>query len=256
MQRQNIVLCQGSKILNHQTLFMKNWILFSVVALLFASCNKDNREYPNPVEQTFNLTGFRKINAGESFNVTITQGADFSIKAKGRPADLADLNLSVVPAGNILEIKYNHYEPTRYRVDFTITLPVLSQLNLSGNGKGTINGFADQSSSLQTVLSGNAELNLTGTAINLPVDLSGNAKLNVSGNTLSLYGNISGNAALHAYDVIATDVDISVSGNAHAYVFPQQSFFADASGESRVFYKGNPVQTNLTTSGNGKIIRE
>ncbi|MEJ0106842.1 MAG: DUF2807 domain-containing protein [Bacteroidota bacterium] len=235
---------------------MKNWILFSVAALLLASCNKDNREYPNPAEQTFNLTGFKRINTGESFNVTIIKGADFSIKAKGRSADLADLNLSVVAAGDVLEIKYNHYEPNRYRVDFTITLPVLNQLTLSGNGKGTINGFAGQSSSLRAILSGNAELNLTGVSINLPIDLSGNAKLDVSGNTLSLYGNISGNAALHAYDVIATDVDLGASGNAHAYVFPQQSFFADASGESRVFYKGNPVQTNLTTSGNGKIIRE
>jgi hypothetical protein len=234
---------------------MKNWIFVFTLAFIFASCHKEGREYSNPQERTISVTGFKKIYAGGSFTVDIVKGNDFSVKAKGRPADLDDLDLTVT-TGDILNIEYDHYEPGRYRVDFTITLPLLTQVNLSGDAGGKVNGFADQQTLLRTVLSGNGELNLNGTAINLPVDLSGNAKLTVSGTTLSLYGDISGNAALHAYTVTATDVDINASGNAHAYVFPQQSFFVEASGESRVYYKGNPSQTNFTTSGNGKIIRE
>jgi hypothetical protein len=234
---------------------MKNWIIVSALALVFASCHKEGREYSNPQERTISVTGFKKIYAGNSFTVDIVKGNDFSVKAKGRPADLDDLNISVT-TGDILNLEYNHYEPGRYRVDFTITLPILTQVNLSGNAQGKINGFANQQTALRTVLSGNGELTLNGAAINLPVDLSGNAKLTVSGATLSLYGDLSGNGVLQAYGVTATDVDIAASGNAHAYVFPQQSFFVDVSGESRVYYKGNPSQTNFTTSGNGKIIRE
>jgi hypothetical protein len=234
---------------------MKHLILFSFAAMILVSCHKDNREYPNPVEKSFDFTGFNKINAGNSFTVTITKGANFTIKAKGRPADLADVDINVTN-GNILDIKYNDYDPGRYRIDFTITLPVLNQLNLSGNATGKIDGFADQPSLLRAILSGNAELQITGTAVNLPINLSGNAVLNVSGNTESLYGNLSGNAKLNAFDVTATEVDISASGNAKAYVFPQQSIFAEATGESRVYYKGNPAETNFTTSGNGKIIQQ
>ncbi len=234
---------------------MKNWVLVSALVLLFTSCTKEGREYSNPEERIIAVTGFKKIYSGGSFTVDIAKGNDFSVKAKGRPADLDDLTLTVT-TGDILNIEYDHYKPGRYRVDFTITLPMLTQVNLSGDAKGKVNGFAEQQTVLRTVVSGNGDLNLTGTAINLPVDLSGNAKLTVSGTTLSLYGNISGNAALHAYDVTATEVDIEVSGNGHAYVFPQESFFVDASGESRVYYKGNPSQTNFITSGNGKIIRE
>jgi hypothetical protein len=234
---------------------MKNWIFVSALALVFASCHKEGREYANPQERTINIADFKGINAGGSFTVDIDKGNSFSVKAKGRPADLDDLRYTVAQ-GNILNIEYDHYEPGRYRVDFTITLPLLTQITLSGNSKGDIYGFAGQSGVLRTVVSGNSELTLNGTAANMPIDLSGNAKLTVSGTTLSLYGSLSGNVSLYAYNVNATEVDISGSGNILAYVHPMQSFFADVSGQCRIYYKGDPTQTSFTTSGNAKIIKE
>jgi hypothetical protein len=234
---------------------MKSFILYGVLALVFFSCTKEKRDCPGSTEQSFALTGFTKIHAGDANTVTITKGDAFSIKAKGCANDLADLDLSI-DANHILIIEFRNYKKNRYRVDFTITLPTLISVNLSGAAKGNISGFQGQNSVIRTVLSGASECILNGAGVNVAVDISGASKLTASGTTESLYGTISGASSLEAYGVSSTEVDISVSGNSRAYVLPVHTLFAEASGNSRVYYKGNPVTTHFETSGNGKVIHE
>ncbi|MEP7376148.1 MAG: head GIN domain-containing protein [Chitinophagaceae bacterium] len=234
---------------------MKNWILLSILSLLFASCDKEKQECPGSSEKTFATTGFTKVNAGDAHHLTINKGNEFSIKARGCASDLNDLELTI-DANHILNIHYRSYKQNRYRVDFTITMPQLIAVNLSGAAKGTINGFGGQNSVIRTVLSGASECTVSGTGINAAVEISGASKLVLSGNTESLYGNISGASRLEAYDVTATEVDISVSGSSKAYVRPLQVFFAEATGSSHIYYKGNPATKHFETSGNGKIIQE
>ncbi|MGZ8552520.1 MAG: GIN domain-containing protein [Chitinophagaceae bacterium] len=234
---------------------MKNFILYAVLALVFFSCEKEKRDCPGSTEQSFSLTGFTKIYAGDANTVTITRGDAFSIKAKGCASDLADLDLSI-DADHILAIEFKNYEKNRYRVDFIITVPTLISVNLSGAAKGNISGFQGQNSVIRTVLSGASECVLNGAGVNVAVDISGASKLIASGSTESLYGTISGASSLEAYGISSTEVDISVSGNSKAYVLPVHTLFVEASGNSRVYYKGNPVTTHFETSGNGKVIHE
>jgi hypothetical protein len=234
---------------------MKKLILFAGIALFSLSCSKEKRDCPGSTEQSFSLTGFIKINAGDAHTVTITKSDAFSIKAKGCANDLADLDLTV-DANHVLDIKYKNYEKNRYRVDFVITLPTLVAVNLSGAVKGNISGFGAQNTVLRTVLSGASECVLNGAGINAGVDISGASRLFASGTTESLYGTISGASTLEAYGMLATEVDITVSGSSKAYVLPAHTIFAEATGNSRVYYRGNPVTTHFVTSGNGKVIHE
>lgn len=235
---------------------MKKIILLAgLTVLLFTACDKEKRECPSSAEQTFSLTGYSKINAGETFNLTILKGNNFSIKATGCSNDLADLDLTV-GNGNMLEIKYKNYKRGRYRVDFTITLPSFNFLSLSGDAAATVSGFTGQNSVIRYVLSGNSTADNNGTGINANIELSGASSISLNGNTESLYGNISGNARLHAYELAATEVDIIASGTAKAYVAPLQAIYAEASGEARVYYRGNPPTTAFSASGNGRIIKE
>jgi Putative auto-transporter adhesin, head GIN domain len=234
---------------------MKNRVLSFALTLLLASCEKEKQECPGLSEKTFANTGFARINAGDAHHVTVFKGTEFSIKANGCTSDLNDLELTV-DANHILDIRYKNHRKNRYRVDFTITMPLLVTVNLSGAAKGTINGFGGQNSVIRTVLSGASECTVSGTGINASLNLSGASKLVISGNTESLYGSVSGASQLEAYDVAATEVDIDVSGSSKAYVRPLEVFFAAASGNSRIYYKGNPPTKHFETSGNGKIIRE
>jgi hypothetical protein len=233
---------------------MKNWIFISITAIFIVSCDKKH-ECPASTERTFDLTGFTKINAGDAHQVTITKGDEFSIKARGCTVDLNDLELTL-ESNQILNIKYKNSWNDRYRVDFTITMPRLVSVNLSGASKGFISGFGGQNTVIRTVVSGASECSVSGTGINASVDISGASRVYLSGNTENLYGTISGASELRSYDVSATEVDITVSGSSTAYVRPLESIFADASGNSVVYYKGTPTTTHFETSGNSKIVRE
>lgn len=234
---------------------MKNWVLLFALTLLFASCDKEKQECPGSSEKTFAITGFTKVNAGDAHHVTITKGNEFSIRANGCTSDLNDLQLTL-DANHILDIKYKNHKQNRYRIDFTITMPQLITVSLSGAAKGTISGFGGQNTVIRTILSGASECTVAGTGINASLDISGASKLVISGTTESLFGSVSGASQLEAYNVAATEVDIDVSGSSKAYVRPLEILFAAASGNSRIYYKGNPVTKHFETSGNGQIIQE
>jgi hypothetical protein len=174
---------------------MKNLILIFCVALLFASCDKEKQDCPGATEKTFAITGFTKVNAGDAHHITISKGSEFSIKANGCSSDLNDLEISL-QSNHILNIKYKNFKNDRYRVDFTITMPLLVSANLAGASKGNISGFGGQNTVIRTVLSGASECTVSGTGINASFDISGASKLYLSGNTESLYGTISGASEL------------------------------------------------------------
>ncbi|HET6995556.1 MAG TPA: head GIN domain-containing protein [Chitinophagaceae bacterium] len=232
---------------------LRNWVLLPSLLLLTFCCRKNTDNSP-VIEKDINITGFNKVYAGERFNVTVTRGTGFSVKAKGPSNSVNDIDWGV--ANNILDIEYNHYQSNRPRVDITITLPMLVQLNLSGAAAGTINGFNTVPNVVRTVLSGAAKCLVNGTGVNTQIEISGASELTINGTTESLYGNISGAGKLEAYNLASTEVDLSVSGGSEAKVKVSDRLFLEATGGSRVYYKGSPAVKNIQTSGGGQVIQQ
>jgi hypothetical protein len=232
---------------------LRKWLILPSLLLFAFRCSKNPDNSPI-IEKEINITGFNKVYAGERFNVTITRGTIFSVTAKGPSNSVNDIDWSV--ANNILDIEYNHYQGNRPRVDITITLPILVQLNLSGAAAGTVNGFNAVSNVIRTVLSGASKCLLNGTGVSTQVEISGASELTINGATESLYGNISGAGKLEAYDVTSTEVDLSVSGGSEAKVKVSDRLFVEATGGSRVYYKGSPAIKNIQASGGGQVIQQ
>jgi hypothetical protein len=232
---------------------LKKWMLLPILLLFLISCRKDRGDSP-VIEKEINLNGFNKVYAGERFNLTITKGTSFSVKVKGPANTVNDIDWSV--ANNILDIKYLHYENNRPPVDISIILPLLTQVTLSGAGTGTVNGFQGVPNVVRTVLSGASKCTLNGSGINTQIEISGASELNVNGATESLYGNISGAGKLNGYDLTATEVDISTSGGSEARVKVTGRLFVEATGGSRVYYKGTPAVKNIQTSGGSQVIQQ
>lgn len=232
---------------------VKKWMLLPSLLLFLFSCSKDSDHSP-VIEKNINVTGFTKVYGGERFNIIITKGTSFSVKAKGPTNSVNDIEWTV--ANNILDIQYKHYESNRPVIDITVTLPILTQLNLSGASSGTINGFAGSFTVIRTVLSGASKCVLNGTGVNTQIDISGASELTVNGGTESLYGTISGAGKLNAYDLVSTEVDISASGGSEARVKVTDRLFIEATGGSRVYYKGTPPVKNIQTSGGAQVIQQ
>lgn len=233
---------------------MKNLFLGLALVVAFASCEKEKRDCPSSTEKTFNQSGFARISAGETFTINVKQGTSFSIKAKGCSNELNDLVLS--DQNGTLTIRYNQYKSDRYRVDFDITLPTLSSIALDGAATGTVTGSGQQTSFMKAVLSGTAKCTIEQLPVLVDAELSGASELTLNGTAPDLIAHLSGDAKLNAYTANFSDADVYTSGTASAKVVVQQSLFAQATGDSRIYYKGNPANVNAEQSGTAKVIHE
>lgn len=233
---------------------MKKIILGLVLFTSFVSCEKETKDCPSSTERTFAESGFTKVSAGATFTVSIKQGATYSIQAKGCANDLNDLRIKNQQGQ--LEIEFNGNRNDRYRVDLEITMPSLTSINLSGAAKGTVTGFGQQPTFMRSVLSGTATCTITDLPLLVAADLSGASELFLHGATTDLIANVSGTSRLNAYGATADDVDISASGTAKIYVQARQSLVALASGDSRIYYKGNPSNLQIDRSGTAQVIHE
>jgi Putative auto-transporter adhesin, head GIN domain len=222
-----------------------------VAFICFISCNKESS---NPLTRVFEVTGFNKIIAGDDHEIIITKGTAFSVQAKGDAADLDDLRMLV--NGGTLKIDYPSYDNYRKRVHIVITMPELAAVEFSGAAYGSISGF-QQLVSLAVNLSGSTNFNINTNTTLMDADVSGNATLIINGTVKSIIANISGQARYHGYGLMEIDnAVVKASEEASVQIAVGRLFIADVSGESKIYYKGNPVTKNITQTGMGSLINE
>lgn len=234
---------------------MYKFLLGITLALLLVACEKEKRSAPRPAEKTFALSGFTRIRAGETYNVTVKKGAAFSVVAKGRNEDLNDL-VATVEQGNILSFRYNAFQQGRYRVDIEITLPSLIGFVLADAATGSVEGFGQATNPLNVALSGEARCTVDQLPVLVKASLSANSVLTLIGTSGDLIATLQANARLNAYDATFDDADVYTEALATAKVNVLKSLAAFASGNSRIYYKGSPASVNFEEEGLGKVIRE
>ncbi len=234
---------------------MYKFLFGIVLACFLLACEKERQPAPNPVEKTFDLSGFNRIHTGETYHVTVKHGAAFSIVAKGRAEDVADLVVSK-EGSQILSIRYNTYKPDRYRVDIDITLPWLVSLNLKDAATGEVSGFEQQNSSVNVVLAGVATCRFNGLPVLVNAFLYANSELTLVGTSGDLIVSLLANAKLHAYEATFDDADVYTVAKSTAKLKVRKSLAAFASDQSRIYYKGTPASVNVEEEGSGRVIRE
>lgn len=228
------------------------WLLMLVFFL--TSCNKNKIKCTGDSEKDYIVTNFKKVSAQDNFNLVVTKGNTYTMKAKGCTENINDLKVTV--DGDVLNIRYKSSKWHKENLDIIITMPELLKLDVSGATKATINGMAAQPLPLQTILSGASECIINGAATDMLFNISGASKLEITGASNVLTGELSGASHLKCYGLSSKQVDIDASGASDAYVYVQDKLYAEASGASKIYYKGNPPAVHANTSGNSKIIKE
>ena len=228
------------------------FFVFAICCTLIVSCSK---EPIDPIVRSFSNAGFTKIDAGDQHRFSITSGTSFSIVARGEERDINDL--LVQNAGDLLKIEYNRYKPNRKRVTFTITMPSLEGVMLAGQSQATISGFSE------TIP---VTLNMSGQAacwihINAPkffAQASGQSKIEfLGGSSTGLETNASGQSEILAYGLMPVVTATAIAtGQSTIKLKVGNSLNADASGQSRIYYQGNPPIKNIIQTGSARIIQE
>lgn len=231
---------------------MKAIYFIAFLGILISSCSKEPR---NPVTRNISESGFQKIEAGNQFHFTITKGNSFSILATGEERDLNDLVF--INDGTELSIRYGNYRNNRKIVYFTVSMPSLTGLNISGQSQTTISGFAETNVTKLQV-SGQSSCNVSMSSPEFILLASGQSKINFqNGNTSVLGADASDQSEILTYNLISVDTAHAIAtGQSTIKLNVNNSFTADASGQSRIYYKGAPVIKNITQTGQAKVIKE
>jgi hypothetical protein len=233
---------------------MKNFILKTTAAIsmlfVLSSCEKEGLE---TISKNFTETGFTKLNLGSNFEITVTKGSPFNIKATGRERDVNDLR-SKVENGEF-NLSYQNYMERRQKVTVNITMPSLTKFQFNGNSRITVSGFTE-TSIVDGNVNGNSKANISMAAPEFKLDVSGNSELTLIGQSAKVEATVSGNSFLDTYNVPALLGKIVATGNSTIKVFASRDLFADASGGSHIYFKGNPGNRFFSETSDSKIIEE
>ena len=229
-------------------------VFFGLVAglFLFTACSK---EPSNPIERSYSNIDFKKIDAGDQHRLTITKGTGFSIIARGEERDVNDLVIRVIDSS--LKIEYNRYKSNRKRVYFTITLPSLEGLVLSGQSEATVSGFSE-TDLVNLVVSGQSACWINMNAPKFKLLASGQSKIEFQGGVATGFeGEASGQSEILAYGLSpVVFAEVTATGQSTIKVRVGNSLKANASGQSRIYYRGDPLITQIVSTGNSRVIKE
>lgn len=228
-----------------------NLILMFVTLLVVTACNEEDPGPRQQDKQNYAEVDFDRIEASDALILTIKYGENFSIEAEGDRRNLDDLR--VLKNGNSLELRFSQSKKRQYATYLTITMPVLNGVNLSGASNASITGFAN-STRMDFSLSGASLAQLTMNVTEIHFNLTGASQLRLQGEGQLLDGSISGASILTAFEFVAKQATLIVSGASNGKVNITDELKASASGASVVLYRGTP--NVIAESSGSSVVRQ
>lgn len=204
-------------------------------------------------QKLFDVKNFNALEIGSAFEITVTKGTDFKIKASGDEKDIDDL--IVKERNGTLEVYYkNNWRLRRYRMSIDIEMPNLKKVDFSGATESSIKGF-DNLDELEIELSGASKGTFYTSARTYDINLSGASILDLEGQTNKIYAELSGASTLNAFNTDAIDASLNLSGASNGRINVSKKLKVTASGASKLRYRGAAnVESNL--SGSSKVVKE
>lgn len=225
--------------------------------------------------KNFELKGFTKITVGGAFNVDITRADSFKVSVASD-----DFSHTKIEENNgTLVIKHQGIDwlgPFHKRPQATVTLPSLTELNISGASTGKFQNFQSDGD-LTLELSGASQLEartvqagkltvkvsgastLTGdvkTIGNADIEVSGASKVEFAGAGTQLEMKVNGSSKVELGQFPVRDANLKISGASHVFVNLNGKLDANVSGASSLLWSGTPVMGDIQTSGASKLQRK
>lgn len=204
------------------------------------------------VTRQFELTGFTRVAAGSAFNVTITQGAQFSVVVT--VDDNVEDYLDVSKSGDTLRLNLKSLQGGVRNVTLQaqVTMPELRGLHLDGASHTTLAGFSSDKP-LEAELSGASRLRGDLKNGDARFGLSGASHVDLQGSAGDLRVSASGASRANFERYASKDSVVEVSGASHVTLNPSGKLEGEASGASHVSYLGKPEFVRVHTSGASSV---
>lgn len=234
---------------------MRKTVVIAAASLfVLSSCRFMSGEHirgdGNVIVQNRSVKDFEAVDVSSSIDVYLTQDSAYSVKVE------VDNNLQPFVEtfldGRKLVIKQanNTNLDASQHIKVYVSGPVYRALQASGACSILGQGRIVSESPLSIDLSGACHVKLDLKATSIDLGMSGACSAELSGEAKSLTLDGSGSTDLKAFDLVAENVKIGMSGAGDALVHATGSLDVDASGAASVRYKGNPsVKTDISGAG-------
>lgn len=166
----------------------------------------------------FDVRDFRKVEVGGAYAIDLRQGDRFMMSVDGDRDDVEEIAVSVDGGGTLLVKKKNDtnlFNVDDQRIGLRITMPLLSDINLSGASKARISGFRNLDR-LYAELSGAVEAEFDIRADRLELEATGAAKTTLKGRARSAKITLTGACKLDATDMEMDEADVRAIGASRA----------------------------------------
>ncbi len=242
---------------------MKKLILLSTILLFITTANaqwgngKKIKGNGKVITKDRKTEDYNKISVAGSLDVVLVSGTEGNITIKGEE-NLIEYIITEVKKGKLkikVEDGYSLKSSNGKTILITVPFQDIEAVSLAGSGdvssKSTI-----KASDFKTSLAGSGDLNLTVDASKVKASVAGSGDLQLKGKTQTFKCSVAGSGNVHAFDLKANTVDVSVSGSGDAKVYCNDELNASIVGSGDVKYKGNPAKQDTKVIGSGDIEKE
>lgn len=197
------------------------------------------------------LDDFTRLKIKIDADVYLTQGETQKVVVEGQQNIIHSLDLDV--NDDQWEIELDGCVDDYNGLKFYITMPKISELNISGSGM--IYGENEfKLDYLKLRVSGSGDIDIAmEECTDLDTKISGSGDIKLTGITENFDLKISGSGDYDAFDLKSEDGDIEISGSGDAEVTATDELEVKISGSGDVYYKGEP-DLDIEVSGSGDVV--
>ncbi|PXX25439.1 head GIN domain-containing protein [Arenibacter sp. ARW7G5Y1] len=233
------------------------YISLILLCCLISSCDHEIiRVRGDITTREVNLTGYSALDVSDAFR-TYVQFSDTEEKIEIEANENLHDKIIVEMVGGTLRIKVKNHTSIRGNptLNAYIITKRITDFELSGASKVILDSelvASDVSIELTGASEFTGELDLE----HLELEAGGAAHIDIFGQVDKLEASLSGASTLKNYDLVSKALDIRLSGASDAYLSVTETIDIDASGASKLRYKGSPVINKLKLSGASEIIKK
>ena len=236
--------------------FTSFWV-WPVTAVFFAIPGCDYVDGPcikgegQAVNQEIEVENFTAINLGMAGEVVIYKGPVQKIEIEGQQNIINLINKQV--SGGVWTITPVECVSSYENLRIVVTVPVISTISLTGSGSVSVEDSFEEED-VDLLLPGSGTIFFRGTTETLDTRLSGSGTITLQGATANLDALLSGSGSISAFEMVATDAKVTVSGSGKVEVNFVDSLVAMITGSGNVYYIGDDSLVDQDTPGSGVVI--
>lgn len=230
--------------------------VIAFLSILFSSCHFGGgpvvRGDGNITTEQRKYENFTAIEVSNAIVLEVTQDSAYSVKVE-TDSNIQEL-VEVYMEGKLLHINLAprmNYDPTG-DIKVYVSAPAFDHIGANGacqiNGKNLLTAKSHFSLDLRGACGANLEVD----APEVLVDVSGASGATLKGKTRDLRVEGSGASRIRAFDLLAENVSINLTGACDGDVYASVRLDGQLSGASNIDYKGN-AQSNVSTSGASSV---